>query len=91
MAESKLTLKELSATPHFTRRSAQMAGTLTFAISTAMLGNAYAEEVALDKLVVEDERIAADSNPYAEPVRPTRQKPHPISAVSARSLIRRRP
>lgn len=74
MAESKLTLKDLSAVPHFTRRSAQMAGTLTFAISTAMLGTAYAEEVALDTLVIEDERIAADSNPYAEPGAPYKAK-----------------
>lgn len=53
----------------FSRR-ASLAGSLTLAISTAMIGSVQAEEVSLYTLVIEDGRIAADANPYAEPNAP---------------------
>jgi catecholate siderophore receptor len=55
-------------------RSATLAGSLTLAISTAMIGSVHAEEVSLDTLVIEDGRIAADANPYAEPNAPYKAK-----------------
>nr|WP_216821238.1 TonB-dependent siderophore receptor [Marinobacterium profundum] len=55
-------------------RSASLAGSLTLAISTAMIGSVHAEEISLDTLVIEDGRIAADANPYAEPNAPYKAK-----------------
>ncbi|GGO84816.1 TonB-dependent receptor [Marinobacterium nitratireducens] len=51
-------------------RSATIAGTLSLALSSAMITPAFAEELSLDTLVIEDGRIAADANPYAEPDAP---------------------
>ena len=51
------------------------AGTLAFAISAALATQGvYAEEVTLDKLMVEEQGIAADGNPYAEPDAPYKAK-----------------
>ncbi len=51
------------------------AGTLAFAISAALATQGvYAEEVTLDKLMVEEQGIAADGDPYAEPDAPYKAK-----------------
>ncbi|GGB96698.1 TonB-dependent receptor [Marinobacterium zhoushanense] len=73
---AELTVKQTAAAGggQVLRGSVTMAGTLTFAISTAMMGSVHAEEVALDTLLVEDGRIAADANPYAEPEAPYKAK-----------------
>lgn len=55
-------------------RSASIAGTLTLALSSAMIAPAWAEEVSLDTLVIEDGRVAADANPYAEADAPYKAK-----------------
>jgi len=44
--------------------------TLALALSSAMMAPALAEEVNLDTVVIEDNKAAADSNPYAEPDAP---------------------
>jgi len=57
------------------KSSVSKVGTLAFAISAALVTQgAYAEEVTLDKLVVEEQGIAADGNPYAEPDAPYKAK-----------------
>ncbi len=56
------------------RAPSAVGSTLALAISAAMLNSAYAEEVALDKLVIEEEQVAADANPYAEPGAPYKAK-----------------
>jgi catecholate siderophore receptor len=49
--------------------------TLALAISTALTsGVAMADEVNLDKLVVEEQEVSADSNPYAEAGAPYKAK-----------------
>ena len=73
MAERKSSSKELA--PDATQRYSKMAaGTLTLAISSAMIGSLHAEEVSLDTLLIEDSQIAADANPYAEPGAPYKAK-----------------
>lgn len=63
--------KSPEVAPDTNARYAKMAaGTLTLAISSAMVGSLHAEEVSLDKLLIEDQKIAADANPYAEPDAP---------------------
>lgn len=47
-----------------------VASTLAIALSSAMMGQASAEEVNLDMVIIEDSTIAADANPYAEPDAP---------------------
>lgn len=73
MAERKSSSKELA--PDATQRYSKMAaGTLTLAISSAMIGSLHAEEVSLDTLLIEDSQISADANPYAEPGAPYKAK-----------------
>lgn len=47
-----------------------VASTLAVAISSALFGQVMAEEVNLDTVVIEDNKVAADANPYAEPDAP---------------------
>lgn len=55
--------------------SPTLAGALTMSISAALVAPlAFAEEVQLDELTVEDQGIAADANPYAEPGAPYKVK-----------------
>jgi catecholate siderophore receptor len=42
-----------------------VASTLALALSSAMMGQASAEEISLDTVVIEDNKVAADANPYA--------------------------
>lgn len=44
--------------------------TLALALSSAIMAPAYAEEVNLETVVIEDNKAAADGNPYAEPDAP---------------------
>ncbi|WP_051692865.1 TonB-dependent receptor [Marinobacterium lacunae] len=74
MADLKVKNRPSDSGSNPLRGPVTMAGTLTFAISTAMMGTLHAEEVALDTLLIEDGRIAADSNPYAEPDAPYKAK-----------------
>lgn len=48
--------------------------TLALAISSAMFGQVMAEEVNLDTVVIEDNKVAAEANPYAEPDAPYKAK-----------------
>ncbi|WP_154646988.1 TonB-dependent receptor, partial [Methylophaga thiooxydans] len=48
--------------------------TLALALSSAMLPVAMAEEVNLDTVVIEDNKVAAEANPYAEPDAPYKAK-----------------
>lgn len=55
-------------------RSVSMAGTLAFAISAAMIGPVHAAGVTLDTLVVGENAMEADANPYAESGAPYKAK-----------------
>jgi len=48
--------------------------TLALAISSAMFGQVMAEEVNLDTVVIEDNKVSAEANPYAEPDAPYKAK-----------------
>jgi catecholate siderophore receptor len=51
-----------------------VASTLALAVSSALSQSAYAEEVNLDMLMIEDSSVAADANPYAEADAPYKAK-----------------
>ena len=52
---------------HESLTSISMATTLALAVSAAMMSNVHAEEIStLDTLVIEESKVEADANPYAE-------------------------
>lgn len=57
-----------------TSNSKWVVSTLALAISSAMFGQVMAEEVNLDTVVIEDNKVAAEANPYAESDAPYKAK-----------------
>lgn len=64
----KTVLQANKTQPHW------VASSLALAISTAMMSQLHAQEINLDTVVIEDNKVAADSNPYAEADAPYKAK-----------------